>query len=263
MKQNNKRGIKILYRVIAIISILGIAIAGWKLYDIWNEGHQIKKETEELKQFLRSGEDDSQNPEEPEGFVVDWNGLKAANPNVIAWIAIPDTGISYPVVQGQDNVYYLNHSYTGVLNSMGSIFLDSELKPDFSEDNSIIYGHSVSDIGGMFTSLDKFNDPEFFNSHPYFWLLTPSQNYRVETYAFYQGSDESPIYTVDFGDFRQDILKKIEKESTYVHSISLNDKKFITLSTCDLKYGFYSNQRYVLMGALEKWDENIPAQEIQ
>lgn len=251
-----------LYRIIAFVAICVFCYAAWNLYGIWQQDHQIKQENDEIKQYIQANSQET-TPDKEEYFSIDWEGIKAQNPHVVAWIAIPGTDISYPIVQGEDNSYYLNHTLQGEYNDMGSIFLDSAANPQFLDDNSIVYGHSVSDIGGMFTSLEKFNDQEFFNSHPYFWLMTPSQNYRVNTYVYYSGDDESLIYTTDFGDSQQAVLEQISKESKFVREMDLEEKRFISLSTCDLTYGFQSNQRYVLMGALEEWNELIPLSEVK
>lgn len=264
-KRKKSRGSSVLlwiYRLLALVAIGVFCYAAWHLYVIWNQDHQIKQENDELKQYLQVNS--QQNEDKEEFFSVDWAGIQATNPNVVAWIAVPGTDISYAVVQGEDNSFYLDHSLQGSYNSMGSIFLDSAANPQFLDDNSIVYGHSVSDIGGMFTSLEKFNDSEFFNNHPYFWLLTPSQNYRVNAYAYYQGDDESMIYTTDFGDYQSEVLAQIASECKYVREdVNTAEKRFISLSTCDLTYGFNSNQRYVLMGALEEWNELIPLSEVQ
>lgn len=257
----------IILRILMAICLVVFAFSGYKLYTIWDGNHQIEKETEDLKQYLQTPEKTGDQEVQPdaakeEHFSVDWAGLKAANPNVVAWLIVPGTGISYPVVQASDNEYYLNHSFTGQYNNLGAVFLDAAANPDFLDDNSIIYGHSV-DIGGMFTNLKDFTSQEFFESHPYFWLLTPAQNYRCEIDAFYQGSDESAIYTIDFGDYQNEVMKQIYKEAMYTRTMDLDGRHFVTLSTCNLDYGFSSNQRYVLMGVLKEWNELIPASAVQ
>lgn len=251
-----------LYRLIGLAAICVFCYAAWNLYGIWKQDHQIKQENEALQQYIQANEED-QTPEKEEYFTMDWEGIKAQNSQVVAWIAIPGTDISYPIVQGEDNSYYLNHTLQGEYNDMGSIFLDTAANPQFLDDNSIIYGHSVSDIGGMFTNLEKFNDQEFFDTHPYFWLMTPTQNYRVTAYVYYSGDDEGMIYTTDFGDYQNEVLQQIQSESKYVRQMDTQEKRFISLSTCDLTYGFQSNQRYVLMGALEEWNELIPLSEVK
>ncbi|MFR2213338.1 MAG: sortase domain-bontaining protein [Ruminococcus sp.] len=71
------------------------------------------------------------------------------NPEIIAWIRIPDTRIDYPVVQGTDNEYYLKHTFKKTEHVAGSIFLDKDNSPDFSNRKSILYGHNMKD-GSMF-----------------------------------------------------------------------------------------------------------------
>ncbi|MEY8309054.1 class B sortase [Erysipelotrichaceae bacterium 51-3] len=254
----------IIFRVLALVALVVFLFAGWKLYGVWSEGHQLEKETEELAQYLTPGqqiEDQTTETNHIDYFSVDWAGLKAANPNVVAWVIVPGTGISYPVVQGADNDYYLTHTYTGAYNSWGSIFLDAAANPNFLDDNSLIYGHSVSDVGGMFTSLKNFSDQSFFDSHPYFWLLTPEQNYRCNVIAFYQGSDDAAVYLTDYAGQQDQVMADVYSQALYTRDMDLTNRNFVTLSTCNLDYGFSSNQRIVLMGALQEWNELIPQSE--
>ncbi|MBF0579693.1 class B sortase [Erysipelotrichaceae bacterium RD49] len=264
-KKKQKAGFStILFRVLALVALAVFIFAGWKLYGIWNEGHQIEKETAELAQYLtpqKEIEDQTTETDHVDYFSADWGALQAANPRVVAWVIVPGTGISYPVVQGDDNDYYLTHTYTGTYSTWGSVFLDSEANPNFLDDNSLIYGHSVSDVGGMFTSLRMFTDEAFFQSHPYFWLLTPEQNYRVNIFAFYQGSDQSAAYLTDYAGQQDQVVADIYSQALYTREMDLKDRNFVTLSTCNLDYGFSSNQRFVLMGALQEWNELIPQSE--
>ena len=75
--------------------------------------------------------------------VVDFKALKKINPDIIAWIRIPDTSIDYPVVQGNDDSYYLTHTFKKTEHVAGAIFLDSDNNADFSDDKNIIYGHNI------------------------------------------------------------------------------------------------------------------------
>ena len=88
----------------------------------------------------------------PAGVRVDFDGLSEVNPQVVGWIFGPDTVISYPIVQGEDNTYYLHRLFTGESNGSGCIFLDAACAGDFSGDHSIIYGHHMKN-GTMFASL--------------------------------------------------------------------------------------------------------------
>jgi sortase B len=257
--------------------------SGWKLFEIWRGQNQISQETETYAKYLTQNESDDSDSaddvlsEDPssvpevkeEYFNPDWASLKAANPNIVGWIIVPGTGISYPVVQGADNDYYLTRTYTGQSNRLGSVFLDAAASSDFTTDNSIIYGHSV-DIGGMFTNLKDFADQSFFESHPYFWLLTPDGNYQCEITVFYQGADDAAVYYSEFGDeeSRKTILNAMQNESTYFrginpenYGIAAADAHYVTLSTCNLNYGFNSDQRYVLTALMVPYKSQIPVSE--
>lgn len=266
-KSSKNKVRKIILRVLMVICVIVMAVSGFMIYQIWNRGHVIQKETEAYKQYLTAPSsddgDDSQAenmPQQDPGFSVDWAGLKAANPNINAWLIVPGTGISFPVVQASDNQYYLNHSFDGAVNNLGAVFLDATQNPDYRNDNSIIYAHSV-DIGGMFTSLKDFANLDFFNSHPYFWLLTPEQNYRCTINAFYMGSDSGAVYTTNFGDYRTDVMNDIESQAMYYRPMDYEGKRFVTLSTCNLNYGLHSDQRYVVMGMMEAWSAPVPLSE--
>ena len=119
------------------------------------EYHQGAETYEELQNFVQepkekdepSSEDGTskESPEDTENIYlqVDFAGLKKVNPDVIAWIQIPALDISYPVVRGKDNDYYLHHMFDGQENKNGSIFVDYHNQPDFSDSNTIVYGHNM------------------------------------------------------------------------------------------------------------------------
>ena len=121
----------------------------WKLRGIYGEYQEGEDTYEELASFVEEPEDtpklDGGEPDaEPDGYLkIDFEGLQAVNPDVIAWIDIPGLSISYPVVQGTDNAYYLHHLFTGEYNSSGSIFADWHNQPDFADPNTIVYGHNM------------------------------------------------------------------------------------------------------------------------
>ena len=83
---------------------------------------------------------------------INLEALRQVNPDVIGWVMIPDTKINYPILQGTDNDYYLGHTWQGVKNSVGSIFMEYRNTPDFTDYNTILYGHNMND-GSMFANL--------------------------------------------------------------------------------------------------------------
>lgn len=257
---------KIIYRILFVVCLAVFLFSAWQLFQIWQGSQQIKNETDKLSEYVTAETPAStdDNGSGQAGSVktlsVDWEALKAQNPDIIAWIDIPGTGISYPVVQGTDNDYYLNVTAMKEYNTRGAIFLDAQASPEFTDDNSIIYGHSV-DVGGMFTELKDFSDPSFFDSHPYFWLLTPAGNYRCDIIAFTKGNGSSAVYTSSFGDYRDTVVSSIMEQAQESRPIpeGLEEAPMVSLSTCDLDYGFNSEQRLILTAVLQPWTEPIPA----
>ncbi len=128
-------------------------------------------------------------------LTVDFEALQAVNPDIIGWIYCADTIINYPVLQGEDNDFYLQHSYDKNPLKQGSIFIDVENKRDFSDRNTIIYGHHMKD-GSMFSVLHSWRNQEFYEEHPVMWLLTPEQDYKIVLFSGYTASAYSDTYTI-------------------------------------------------------------------
>lgn len=119
--------------------------------------------------------DPTQDPSgDPECPTVQFDELLKTNGDVIAWIYGANTHINYPVVQGSDNDYYLRHLLDGTWNDNGSIFMDCANSADFSDQNSLIYGHNMTS-GAMFSNLVKYKQQAYYDQHPYLYMLTPSR----------------------------------------------------------------------------------------
>ncbi len=241
---------KFLYRLLLLICIGIFGFSAYQLYTIYAEKHQVEKENNTYTEMATSKSEDHKELD------PDWDALRAENGDIIGWIYVPDCGdISFPVVQTTDNSYYLNHTVSRADNIRGAIFLDYAADPYFTDDNSIIYGHSV-DEGGMFTDLKKFADESYFDSHPDFYLLTPSGNYICHVFVFSKTTDSSVYYTTNFGDYPEEVIENMRAQATYTNDVDTS-LPMVTLSTCNLDYGFNSDQRYVLVGVLEPTDEPI------
>lgn len=134
-----------------------------------------------------------------ETLVLDWDALRAINPDVVGWVMIPGTRINYPIVQTTDNDYYLTHLFDGSASKVGSVFLDYENSSGFTDRNNMIYGHNMND-GSMFADITKFVDREYFDEHSEILIATPEQNYRLSAaFSFVCGGDEA-VRQVDFAD---------------------------------------------------------------
>ena len=119
--------------------------------------------------------------------------LREVNPEVVGWIRIPGTQIDYPMMQGEDNEFYLKNTWQKEPNSVGSIFLEHLSNPDMTDYNTIVYGHNMKN-GAMFGDLDLFSLPTFWKEHPYVYILTDAGVWRYEIFAFCQPEVESLTY---------------------------------------------------------------------
>lgn len=81
------------------------------------------------------------------------------------WILIPNTVISYPLLQGEDNQYYLNHTWKKWTSAVGAIFMDSQNNPNLTDFNTIVYGHRMNN-GSMFASLKNYKKQSYWQAHP-------------------------------------------------------------------------------------------------
>lgn len=122
-------------------------------------------------------------PSPPE--MVSFEELQEINPDVMGWLTVYDTNIDYPLVQTDDNNYYLNHNPKKEPEVSGSLYLDYRNDKQFKDFNTIIYGHHMAQHK-MFGDLDKFLDEEFWNSHEYGNLIYDAQNHGLQFIAMLQ-----------------------------------------------------------------------------
>ena len=140
--------------------------------------HEGVQEYEDLRTYVKETDEDDHTKgtdgNDGKQTVVDFKALKKINPDIIAWIRIPDTSIDYPVVQGNDDSYYLTHTFKKTEHVAGAIFLDSDNNADFSDDKNIIYGHNMKD-GSMFRGLRNFLGDKFLKEHHILYLYLPDE----------------------------------------------------------------------------------------
>lgn len=251
--EEKKKKKNIFFWIIFIIALCVFLYSAFKLFEILKANWDEKRELERITEIANIPE----NPEEP--FTIDWNALKEINSHVVAWLIVPDTNISYPIVQGEDNRYYLEHTFEKQNNYAGAIFMDQHNKPDFSDNNTFIYGHNVRH-GTMFAELEKFTDKEFFSEHKYVYLFTENKNYKCEIVSFHSTKDRSDYYKYGITDIEEwksyiDLIR----DSTingYIHSdVDMGESdRLISLSTCSYEIGGeLTDQRYLLHAKLVPW----------
>ena len=209
-------------------------------------------ETTEGPQWVPAAVTDDPNMEEMAKKSL--TALRQTNEDVVGWIWIPDTRISYPVMQGEDNDFYLNHTWKGEENAVGSIFLEWQISPDFSEFNTIVYGHNMKNKT-MFSQLHDFRDLRFRNAHPYVYILTDAGVYRYEIFSCYQAEVGSDTYQfgMQWDKTKQEYIDRAIKKSVIDCGIApaVTDR-ILTLSTCSGLGGVLGTEnRWVVHGYLK------------
>lgn len=181
---------------------------------------------------------------------IDFDALLSINPDCVGWIHIPDTGISYPVVQASDNSHYLKHLFNGEWNISGSIFLDCRVDASLSDRHSIIYGHHMKN-GTMFSGLTKYKEQQYYEEHPTGLFITPECTYKIEFFAGYVAGVDEDAWKVgfqsdeDFEAWIEETKRKSWIESPLSPAVT---DRVLTLSTCSYEF---DNARFVLLGILK------------
>jgi len=109
---------------------------------------------------------------------IDFARLQAENPEVRGWVRLPDTAINLPIVKTTDNEFYLNHLFNEKKNKLGTPFIDAGNTGEFSDRNTVIYGHALKN-GSMFGSFWEFENPNYFMRHPELQLFLPDGTHKT------------------------------------------------------------------------------------
>ena len=260
-KKKKKAG-DIFLTIVLIAAICIFCYAAYNLYHIYTEYKKGSDEYNAIAQMAvteRDPDQDSTSESEeaagPDGpslkapLDIDFDSLRSINTDVIGWIYVEALdGVSYPVVNGKDNETYLHRTYEKNYNFAGTIFVDYENKGDFSDCNTIVYGHNMKN-GSMFAQLKKFTqDEETYKKSKYFWIFTPEKNYRYEIISAYTTGVNSDTYTLfkgpgqEFVDYMNKIVSYSDVKTT-PGELGVDDK-IVTLSTCTGN----ESTRYVVQG---------------
>lgn len=233
-------------RILSIMAgILILLMLSYGVYSLWDT-YKIYANSfadEELLKF-RPTDDGEDNPT--------LKDLKKLNPDVKAWIQVPKTNIDYPVVQGQDDMEYINKNVYGEFELSGAIFLSCLNKDDFSDPYNLVYGHNMKN-GGMFADVADFTNKEYFETHQKGKLYLTDATRKIRFFACMKvTAADAKIYHPD--GYRKenlkDLLDYIQANAVQYRDVNVADENsLIALSTCS---GAETNGRVVLIGKLER-----------
>ena len=249
-KKRKKRK-KIIWGTILILSIIIAILCILKIF-FWNQDNKtIDKITEDInndKIVQETQTDTAENINPPEDksddywdyikmdmMSVDFNKLKKKNDDTVGFIKVNGTNVNYPIVQTNDNSYYLNHAFDKSKNSAGWVFADYRNNMVNFDKNTVIYGHSRSNQT-VFGSLKKVLNKSWYNNknNHIIKLSTPTENTLWQIVSIYTIKPESYYITTKFSDSQfNTFINTIKKRSeiNFSGGLTKNDK-ILTLSTC-------------------------------
>ena len=188
---------------------------------------------------------------------LDWNELAKVNPDIYAWIYIPGTQVDYPVLQHPtDNTYYLNYNMNGTRGYPGCIYTEKENNKDFTDFNTVVYGHNMRNKT-MFETLHYYEDKAFFVNNPYVYVYRGDRVLVYEIFAAYIAGNEHILYSYDFQtqEGRQNYVDLIEKGASgnLRDDVEVTgDSHILTLSTC---ISGKAKNRYLVQAVLLNEDD--------
>ena len=194
---------------------------------------------EEFAQEVTPEADITEGPELAE-LPIDFEGLWEINPEIYAWIEVPDTKINYPVLQheGEDQGYYLTRDLYGKSNQAGSIYTEDYNNKDFQDYHTVLYGHNMKN-GSMFHNVRYFADREFFDEHHELYVYMPEKILKYEIIACYEYDDRHLLGMFDYddmeayGEYLEEIMNPRSMYAMIREGWELDtDDKLLTLSTC-------------------------------
>lgn len=233
----------VIRRLIMLIALVVFCYSAYQLISIYLEYKAGTDEYEALEQYAggleeaevleeeiqvsRDGEQVMKNP-------VDFEGLKQINDEIIGWLKVKALDLNYPITQGKDNDFYLHNTFEKEPNIAGCIFLECQNKKDFSDKNSVIYGHNMKN-GSMFGTLKRFYEDGVYDKSPYIWIYTPDKIYKYEIFSCQEVGAASDTYQLTFESNEQfmEYIDRAFEQSVVQSNVTVEpEDTIITLSTC-------------------------------
>ena len=201
--------------------------SAYKIVNWYSDTKEVKRIKQDINKHVKSNNNI---------YKIDFKKLKEQNPDTVAYIKVNNTNIDYIVVKGNDNDYYLHHSFKQKPNSAGWVFASYQNKIDGTDKNIVIFGHNMRD-GSMFGTLKKVLTKKWYNNkdNQSIKLVAEQGTFTYKVFSVYQVMPEDYYIQTDFNNDKQyaNFLKTIKARSINDFGISITkDDSILTLSTC-------------------------------
>jgi len=221
--------------IIVIIALITAGVSGYNIISNYLELNRGEATYDSIRDEVVISEAETEAPahKKYECIDVDFDALADINPDIVAWLYIHDTPVSYPILRGNDNQTYLTRTYDRQTNILGSIFEDYRNEIDLQDLNTIIYGHNTKS-DAMFGSLKKYKEQAYADGHLTVCIIKKEGVYVYEIFTVYETLATSDTYTIRFSSEEAFAAYIEEMQSKTVVSVSdpPDGEKIVTLSTC-------------------------------
>ena len=276
MEENRQNIWKLIFVIAVFLTIAGLIGVCIYLYNVYTGGNEyedfknkVRVSSSATEQIYTGNPSNEDTPDAPLDNVapdivrdtvnggINFTELWKINPDLYAWIKIPNTMVDYPVAQysGDDDEYYLHHNMYKESAFAGCIYTEKENKKDFSDPNTVLYGHNMQN-GSMFRGLHSFQDKSFFDANDKIYIYLSQRTLTYKIFSAYEYDDRHLLKSFDFSN-KEEFKNYLEYAQNPTASLTFNkrdvdittDDKIITLSTC---LGNSGSSRYLVQGVLIK-----------
>ena len=229
----------ILSNILIVVGLALLLVAGGIFWRNEENYRQIDETNERVAEYAKLSDEAEVPPQ------VDWEALKAMNPDVVGWLQVPGTIVNYPVFQSGNNEVYLNRAPDGSSSIGGSVFVDYEnTKPGMVDPQTIIYGHHMRN-GSQFKQIADMDKQELFDGVKLIWYVTEQRAYDlVPLFLYYTNADDVDVRQFKFDDakafhtyldgyFKRAVTKRPDAEQVLAQV-----EHVLTLSTCNYYDGY-------------------------
>lgn len=253
----SRRFLKAANSLVTLVVVLFLVAAGaYSIYALWDNAQVYAAVDDVQSELLKL------KPVVEEDGGASFEELRAINPDVCAWLTLDNTEIDYPVLQGKDNLTYINTDVYGNFALAGSIFLDSSCDNTFHDKYALLYGHHMAN-SKMFGDLDLYEDQKFFNENTTGTLILPDRSYTLEIFACLRvsASEDAIFSPQQWQTDNKGLLDFVSANAMYIHedimgriNSSEEYSQILAMSTCSSEF---TDARTVLL-AVKK--PNTPEQ---
>lgn len=231
MAKNKKKLFNVVMRIIELIFLILLVYSSINIFKWYNNNKENKQIINEIAESVTI----NQETNEEKKYKINFEELKQKNSDTVAWLKIENTNIEFPIVQANNNSYYLTHNFDKKYNVAGWIFADYKNKLDGTDRNIVVYGHNMRN-NSMFGSLKDVITEEWYNNeeNKYITFVTENEYQTYQVFSVYQIKTEDYYIKTEFksNEFTE-FIDTITKRSKKYFGINVSkEDTILTLSTC-------------------------------